>query len=187
MRGLKKFIGGSYRRLLDTAIKRPVTTLLIALAIFVGALALVPVVGFSVFPASEKPMFLINIETPLGTSLQKTNQVSRYVEKEISNIPDLKNYATNVGRGNPRVYYNVVPQNEVSNYAQLFVQLKETPPAEKRKLIDQLRIKFRDYPNAKIEVKDFEQGPPVEAPIAIRLFSEDLDTCLLYTSPSPRD
>ncbi|HEX6432407.1 MAG TPA: efflux RND transporter permease subunit, partial [Niastella sp.] len=176
MRGLKKFIGGSYRRLLNVAIARPVTTLLIALAIFVGSLALVPVVGFSVFPASEKPMFLINIETPLGTSLPATNQVARYVEKEINNIPDLKNYATNVGRGNPRIYYNVVPQNDVSNYAQLFVQLNETPPGEKRKLIDQLRVKFRDYPNAKIEVKDFEQGPPVEAPIAIRLFSEDLDT-----------
>ncbi len=79
-------------------------------------------------------MFLINIETPLGTSLQATNQVAYYVEKEIKNIPDLKNYATNVGRGNPRIYYNVMPQNEVSNYAQLFVQLKETPPAEKRKL-----------------------------------------------------
>ena len=150
--------------------------MLIALAIFVGSLALVPVVGFSVFPASEKPMFLINIETPLGTSLPATNQVARYVEKEIKNIPDLKNYVTNIGRGNPRIYYNVIPQNDVSNYAQLFVQLNETPPGEKRKLIDQLRVKFRDYPNAKIEVKDFEQGPPVEAPIAIRLFSEDLDT-----------
>jgi multidrug efflux pump subunit AcrB len=176
LRGLKKFIGGSYRRLLHSAIARPVTTLLVALAIFAGSLALVPVVGFSVFPASEKPMFLINIETPLGTSLWATDQVARYVEKEINSIPDLKNYATNVGRGNPRIYYNVIPQNEVSNYAQLFVQLKETPPAEKRKLIDQLRNKFRHYPNAKIEVKDFEQGPPVEAPIAIRLFSEDLDT-----------
>jgi multidrug efflux pump subunit AcrB len=176
MRGLKKFIGGSYRRLLHSAISRPITTLLIALVIFAGSLALVPVVGFSVFPASEKPMFLINIETPLGTSLQATNQVARYVENEISHIPDLKNYATNVGRGNPRIYYNIVPQNDVSNYAQLFVQLKETPPAEKRKLIDRLRLRFKDYPNAKIEVKDFEQGPPMEAPIAIRLFSEDLDT-----------
>src|SRR6185503_18670144 len=45
LRGLKKFIGGSYRRLLHSAITRPVTTLLIALAIFAGSLALVPVVG----------------------------------------------------------------------------------------------------------------------------------------------
>jgi multidrug efflux pump subunit AcrB len=176
MRGLKKFIGGSYRRLLHGAIARPKTTLLVALAIFIGAIALVPVAGFSVFPASEKPMFLVNIETPLGTSMAATDKVARYVELEINKVPDLKNYATNIGRGNPRIYYNVVPQNDISNYAQLFVQLKETSPAEKQKLIDRLREKFREYPNAKIEVKDFEQGPPVEAPIAIRLFSENLDT-----------
>jgi multidrug efflux pump subunit AcrB len=176
LRGLKRFIGGSYRRLLHSAIAHPVKTLLVALAIFVGSIMLVPVVGFSVFPASEKPMFLVNIETPLGTNLEATDKVARYVEQEIKNIPDLKNYASNIGHGNPRIYYNVIPQNEASNYAQVFVQLKETPPAEKLKLIDRLRTRFKDYPNAKIEVKDFEQGPPVEAPIAIRLFSEDLDT-----------
>jgi multidrug efflux pump subunit AcrB len=121
-------------------------------------------------------MFLVNIETPLGTSLEATDKVARDVEKKIAGIPDLKNFATNIGRGNPRIYYNVIPQSDISNYAQVFVQLKETPPGEKRKLIDQLRQSFSDYPNAKIEVKDFEQGPPVEAPIAIRLFSENLDT-----------
>jgi multidrug efflux pump subunit AcrB len=176
MRGLKRMISGSYRRLLHNAIAHPTTTLLIAAGVFIGSLALVPVVGFSVFPASEKPMFLVNIETPLGTSLSATDSVAKYVEQKIKILPDLKNYATNVGRGNPRIYYNVAAQNEVSNYAQLFVQLQQTPPAKKRMLIDQLREQFKDYPNAKIEVKDFEQGPPVEAPVAIRLFSEDLDT-----------
>ncbi|MBN8854772.1 MAG: efflux RND transporter permease subunit [Sphingobacteriales bacterium] len=176
LRGLKRFINGSYRRLLHAAIARPVVTLLVALAIFVGCLFLVPVVGFSVFPASEKPMFLVNIETPLGTSLPATDSIAKWVELEVRQLPDLKNYATNVGRGNPRIYYNVIPQNEVSNYAQLFIQLKETPPVKKRQLIDMLRQKFSAYPGARIEVKDFEQGPPIEAPIAIRLFSEDLDT-----------
>jgi len=176
LRGLKKIISGSYRRLLHAAITRPIITLLVALAIFAGSLALVPVVGFSIFPASEKPMFMINIETPLGTSLATTDSVSKYVETNIKKIADLKNYTTNVGHGNPRVYYNVVPVGNADNSAQLFIQLKETPPDKKRKLIDELRSRFRDYPNAKIEVKDFEQGPPVEAPIAIRLFSEDLDS-----------
>ena len=176
LRGLKRMIGGSYRRLLHMAIARPVATLLVAGGIFLGSLALIPVVGFSVFPASEKPMFLINIETPLGTSLQATDSVARFVENKIHKLAEVKNYATNVGRGNPRIYYNVIPQNEVSNYAQLFIQLKNTKPSEKQKLIDKLRDEFKEYPNAKIEVKDFEQGPPIEAPVAIRLFSEDLDT-----------
>src|SRR5579859_4694023 len=176
LRGLRRFINGSYRRLLHAAIARPVLTLLVAFGIFAGCVALIPRVGFSVFPSSEKPMFLINITTPLGTSLAATDSVARWVEHRIEHLPDLKNYATNVGRGNPRIYYNVIPQNEVSNYAQLFVQLKETPSERKRQMIDSLRQRFKDYPGAKIEVKDFEQGPPIEAPIAIRLFSDDLDT-----------
>lgn len=176
LRGLKRLISGSYRKLLHRALAKPYITLSVALAIFIGAIALVPVVGFSVFPASEKPMFMINIETPLGTNLSTTDSVTRYVENNIRTIPDLKNYASNVGHGNPRIYYNVIPVGNADNKAQLFVQLNNTDPKEKRKLIDELRIKFKDYPNAKIEVKDFEQGPPVEAPIAIRLFSENLDT-----------
>ncbi|HRH48548.1 MAG TPA: efflux RND transporter permease subunit [Panacibacter sp.] len=176
MRGLKKLISGSYRKLLHRALSNPVTTLLVALIIFAGAIALVPVVGFSVFPASEKPMFMINIETPIGTSLSTTDSVAKQVEANIKTLPDLKNYASNVGHGNPRIYYNVISLGNADNKAQIFVQLNNTAPPEKRKIIDELRLKFKDYPNAKIEVKDFEQGPPVEAPIAIRLFSEDLDT-----------
>jgi multidrug efflux pump subunit AcrB len=176
LRGLHRLINGSYRRLLHAAITRPVMTLLIALGIFIGCILLIPKVGFSVFPASEKPMFLINISTPLGTGLSGTDSVAKYVERHLDHLPGLKNYATNVGRGNPRIYYNVIPQNEQSNYAQIFIQLNNTSPVRKRQLIDSLRQQFNDYPGAKIEVKDFEQGPPVEAPVAIRLFSEDLDT-----------
>ena len=176
LRGLHRLINGSYRRLLHGAIRRPVVTLVVALLIFVGALALIPRVGFSVFPPSEKPMFLVNIQAPLGTSLPATDSISRYVEKHLDHLPDLKNYTTNVGRGNPRIYYNVIPQNEVSNYAQIFVQLNGTSSFRKRQMIDSLRQVFKDYAGAKIEVKDFEQGPPIEAPIAIRVFSEDLDT-----------
>lgn len=176
LRGLKRLISGSYRRLLHSAIARPYVTLAVAVVIFIGAIMLIPVVGFSLFPASEKPMFMVNIETPLGSSLTTTDSVTRYVESKVKLLPGLKNYTTNVGHGNPRIYYNVVPRNDASNYAQILVQLKDAPPAEKRALIDKLRGQFKNYPNAKIEVKDFEQGPPIEAPIAIRVFSEDLDT-----------
>lgn len=176
LRGMKRLVGGSYRKLLHRALARPYITLLVAFGIFAGALALVPVVGFSVFPASEKPMFMVNITTPLGTNLAATDTVTRYVEQRIQQIPGLKNYATNIGHGNPRIYYNVVPVGYAENTAQVFVQLNETPPAAKKILIDSLRATFSNYPDAKIEVKDFEQGPPVEAPIAIRLFSENLDT-----------
>jgi multidrug efflux pump subunit AcrB len=177
LRGLNWIISGSYRRLLNGAMRYPKTTLLIAAGIFFASLRLLPIVGTSLFPPSEKPMFLINIETPLGTNLTETDRVARDVERVVAKTPRLRNYATNVGKGNPRVYYNVIQRNESPNFAQLFIQLeKEVRPEEKVQTIDGLRAQFAQYPNAKIEIKDFEQGPPVEAPIAIRLFGDNLDT-----------
>ena len=176
LRALKKLISGSYSKLLHVALARPVLTLLMAGAIFGLAVSQAGRAGFGLFPASEKAQFLINVETPEGSSLSETNRVARYVESQLKTDPEIRYATTNVGKGNPRIYYNVIQRNEATNFAQFFVQLTDVEPAEKRRLIDKYRERFALYPNAKIEVKDFEQGPDQEAPIAIRVFGENLDT-----------
>jgi multidrug efflux pump subunit AcrB len=98
-------------------LKRPVVTLIVAVLIFFGSLALIPTIGFSLFPKSEKPMFMINIETPLGTNLYETNRIADSVELELKKYSIIRSFATNVGRGNPRIYYNVIPKNEADNFA----------------------------------------------------------------------
>src|SRR5688572_20900236 len=64
LRALQKLIHGSYARLLDQALRRPVITLVAAAVIFFGSLRLFPVIGFALFPASEKPQFFINTFAP---------------------------------------------------------------------------------------------------------------------------
>lgn len=178
LRLMKRGIEGSYRKILHLALAHPVISLLVAVAIFAGSLTLIPLVGTSVFPRSEKPQFLINIETPLGTSMSETNQAARFVEHELAKNEIVKNYATNVGKSNPRIYYNVIPMGGTrANYAQIFVQLQdEIEVPEREQFIDELRSKFDLYAGAKIRVIQFEQGPPVEAPLAVRIFGENLDS-----------
>jgi multidrug efflux pump subunit AcrB len=176
MRALQRLISGSYSRVLHVALAHPVITLLVTLLIFGGSLLLVPAVGFSLFPRSEKPMFLVNIETPVGTNIYETDRIARYVDSVLGTKPEVRNFATNVGQGNPRIYYNSIPRDAAENYSQLFVQLNTESAEEKTQFIDQLRQEFEHYPNAKIEVKDFEQGPPLEAPLAYRIFGNNLDT-----------
>lgn len=152
-------------------------TLLIAGGIFIASLVLFPMIGFSLFPPSEKPQFLINITTPLQSNLATTDRVTQEVEAELSKVPELLNFSTNVGKGNPRIYYNEIPENERSDYAQIFVQLDPaTSPPRKMEVIEELKSKFIEYAGAKIEVKNFEQGPPVTAPVEVRLSGENLDT-----------
>ena len=177
MRGLKKIIHGSYSKLLDKALAKPWWTIGVAALIFIGSLQLFPVIGFSLFPASEKPQFLVEITTPLQSNLSYTDSITKQIERELSTHPKITYFATNVGKGNPRIYYNVIPENERTDYTQIFVQLDEQASAEdKLELIEELRTKWTPYPGAKVEVKNFEQGPPINAPLEIRLFGDNLDT-----------
>ena len=177
LRVIKKLISGSYSKLLDVAIKKPVITILIALGIFIASLQLFPILGFSLFPSSEKPQFLVNIFSPMQSNIAYTDSISKKIEKELKLIPEVQFVSANVGKGNPRIYYNVIPLNERSDYAGLFVQLKEgTKATRKIEIIDQLRSKWTPYPGAKVEVKNFEQGPPVVAPIEVRILGKNIDT-----------
>jgi multidrug efflux pump subunit AcrB len=177
MRGLKKIIHGSYSLLLDKALARPWWTVGIAAVIFIGSLQLFPVIGFSLFPASEKPQFLVEITTPLQSNLAYTDSITRQVERELSGQEKVEYFASNVGKGNPRIYYNIIPENERTDFTQIFVQLEDhTSAEEKLLLIEELRNKWTPYPGAKVEVKNFEQGPPINAPVEVRLFGDNLDT-----------
>jgi multidrug efflux pump subunit AcrB len=176
MRWMHRAIGATYAPVLHRALARPGRTLAASAALFVASLALVPVVGFSLFPKAGTPQFLVDVETPEGSSLAETDRAARFAERIVAQQHGVKAMMTNVGRDNPQVYYNVIPRNENANVAQLFVTLDEYHPTDTPVMFDALRARFAAYPNARIEVREFENGPPIDAPVAIRLTGPDLDT-----------
>ncbi len=171
---IQRFIENRYRRMLAFSLERPKRVLVTSLVIFVASLALFPVVGFSLFPKSGKKQLMVNIDTPKGTSLDRTDEVARYVESVLEHTDGVRYYAANVGHGNPKIYYNVFPKSERSTHAQIFVTLHDIDSKSIMTLVRDLRNEFSGYPGAEIEVKEFEQGPPVEAPIAIRMLGNNL-------------
>ena len=75
-RFLKNSINKVYAPVLDKSLKKPIVSIGIAVLLFIGSLMLIPIVGFSLFPPSEKPQFLINIVTPLQSNLTHTNKIA---------------------------------------------------------------------------------------------------------------
>ncbi len=177
LRVLQRIIKGSYGKVLDVALNRPILTLIIAGLVFAGSMLIFPIIGFKLFPTSEKPQFFVNIDMPLQSNIETTNQMAKQVEAELAKNERVMFYTSNSGKGNPRIYYNEIQGNEKSDFAQIFVQLEnDVKPDEKRDIIEDLRNRFMGFAGANIEVKDFEQGPPVEAPVAIRITGDNLDT-----------
>ncbi|MCE7039095.1 efflux RND transporter permease subunit [Dyadobacter sp. CY312] len=182
LKKLQGFLTFSYRGIMPLALKWPKVTIGISLALSVLAFLLFPLAGFKLFPTSEKPMFLINIKMPLQANIPETDRATKLVETELKEHEEIVYYTSNVGKGNPQIYYNVHQQDIKPDFAQIFVQLEEeTSPDAKTQLIKRLRGKFGDFPYAKIEVKDFDQGTPIEANIVVRVFGDNQDTLRALT------
>ena len=71
---------GPYRRTLAAALGRPKTVLGIAVLAFLSSLLVFPLVGSSLFPKADKPMFLVNVDLPENTGLDHTDAVAGQVE-----------------------------------------------------------------------------------------------------------
>ena len=176
LRALNRGIDVTYARVLHGALARPKRTLWIALALFVGTLGLVPAIGFSLFPKAGTPQFLVTVNAPEGSALALTDSAVAFAERVVRRREAVAAVYANVGRGNPKIYYNVQSQAERSTRGELFVLVKEYDTRQTPALLDSLRVELDQYPDARIQVTEFENGPPIDAPIAMRIAGDDLDS-----------
>ncbi len=176
LRALNRGIDATYGRLLHAALGNPWRTLVAALVLLVGTLALVPAIGFSLFPKAGTPQFLVSVRAPDGASLALTDSAVAFAERALIARPEVRHVYANVGRGNPKIYYNINATSERTTYGELFVLIHGYDAAGTPAMLDELRKVFDVYPDARIEVKEFENGPPIDAPIELRATGKDLDT-----------
>jgi multidrug efflux pump subunit AcrB len=141
------------------------------------SLLLIPVLGFSLFPESEKPIITIDIETEPGSNLTHTDKVVRKVEQKLLTFTEIDHISANAGKGNPRIYYNEFQRQNSANFGQIIVYLNEkTKVPDIIRFADKARSDLARFPGVKIEVKRFQQGPPISAPIEMRIMGNNLDT-----------
>ena len=165
-----------YAPALDFSLRHPWIILMLCIGLFVGSLNMMGSVGVSMFPKADKPQVLVDIKMPVNSSIEHSDFITRKVEHVINKHPKVLNVATNVGNGNPRIYYNKIPKQGLPNYAQLMVRLDSNSIEESSAITEELRAMLVDWPEADIKVEQFQTGPPYEAPIAIRVISDQHDS-----------
>lgn len=173
-RVMSRGIEGAYRPILNVVMSFPKLTLFVSALLVAGSFLLVPRIGFSLFPKAGIPQFMVHVETPDGSSLDTTDAIVRQIEDALRREPGIVSATSSVGQGLPQVYYNVGPRSQAPTVADVLVQLEKYEAAPTAALLERLRARFAQIPGAEITVKEFENGPPVAAPIEIRLTGPDL-------------
>lgn len=175
-KAMQSVVVNVYRKALHFSLARPWVVIAMGVLSLIGSAMLFPVVGVSFFPTADKPMMVVNIDLPEGSSFDRTNDAAVYVEEVLKKREEVSSVVMNIGHGNPQIYYNIIPKNYTPNHAQAIVHLKAWNPDEFYPLVEELRNEFDQYAGARIRITELKNGPPYEAPVAIKIIGDDLDT-----------
>ncbi len=181
LQGLNTGIDFTYGRALQWSLVNPLLMISVAAILFFSSLFLINYIGFSLFPKAGLPQFLITVETPRGSNLSETDKAVKYVESILAIKPEVKYYMSNIGKGNPMIFYNSFQKSEQTTLGEILCEIKSVSQPEIENFIEEIKETLSNYLSARIYVYEFENGMPVDAPIALRLVAENLDTLKLYS------
>jgi multidrug efflux pump subunit AcrB len=135
------------------------------------------VLGFSqvkqvFFPASNTPMFLLDLWQPAGTDIRFSIEQSQQVVEFLTKQPEVTGVTSTIGRGADRFMLTYQPEKMFPSYGQLIIRVED-----KDQLVP-LMAKTRDYiteqlPELQIKLKRLEVGPSTAAKIEIRIDGPD--------------
>ena len=141
------------------------------------ALLVLAVIGFgnvkqSFFPASNTPMFHVDIWMPQGTDIQQTIKQSAKVEEYLGQLDHVEFVASTVGQGMQRFMLTYQPEQSYAAFAQMTVRVdtRENMFA----LLDGLEAdlnKSFSHPTFRLRVMEF--GPTPASKIEARVIGSD--------------
>jgi multidrug efflux pump subunit AcrB len=166
----------AYRRSLDAVLARPVLGIGVGLVLPILGFALAGTLTQQFFPPVDRNQFHVQMTFPGQTSIEETRRRVERAREILAEFDAIGADHFFVGQGAPRVYYNVMVNNDgVASYASAFVSTDsaEATQAVLPRLQERLMAEF---PAARVLALPFEQGPPYDAPIELRVLGDDLET-----------
>jgi len=95
------YLAGRYRRLLNAALNHKIITLVVAFALLIGSLFLVPLIGASFLPDQEDKYAMVTYSPEPGDRIEDVEQRALIAEKYIMEQQDVHNLQYSVGGENP--------------------------------------------------------------------------------------
>jgi multidrug efflux pump subunit AcrB/outer membrane protein TolC len=164
-----------YNKAITWAMRNKRTVLVSSVLAVVAGIGILLMVPQLFFPLAERDQFVMDVWLPEGAKIEATDAAVRRIEAVLGKEAQVRSYTSFLGESAPRFYYNVNPQIPAANYAQILVNtksVKQTP-----RLVERLRKQLPDVaPEAKVFVKELQQGQILEAPVEVRISGDDIAT-----------
>jgi len=165
-----------YRKFLAWAFYKPSRALILSL--------ILPMLGFvsfgfldtDFFPNQGKAMFRVDVELDANASIYATNERIASIRDQVLLEEYIETDMWWVGRRLPRLLYNVIGGSSGEGSDNLATGVFFTSSFEEMdsNLADLAKRLEKDHADIRVRVSKFTNGPPVEFPVVIAVFGEDI-------------
>lgn len=173
-------------RVFNASIRWPLITLIAVLSLPLAGFARVPDLKIDFFPTADRDQFLVEFHLPGSNALEKTFAMTREADEYIRAQDGVKNAGWLVGGSAPNVYYNsLMNRDNTPSYAQGVIEAESLEAVTRLVPLLQDQLSTR-WPEAQVIVKKLGQGPPVDAPVLLRIYADDLYAAQPYVERARR-
>lgn len=172
----------SYRGFLVGLLRHPWITLAVVAAVFVGSMQLQRLIPTLFFPATERAFLRAKLSFPVGAPIERTeamvSDLERFLRDSLAVNTErgegVVNWASFIGVGAPRYFLAVSPEPRREELAYLLINTTSRTVADE--MLPRIeRYLWDRYPDLEAVILPLDYGPPVMAPVQIRLSGKDAD------------
>lgn len=163
-----------FRGSVRLAIANPVRAVALSLILPVLGFLSLPTLTAQFFPGVDRDQFTIEVELHEGAALAQTARTVRAIDETLRAEPDIASVTWVLGRSAPAFYYNIVGnRDQAPGFAQALITTAS--PAATERLLSELQSSLPPaFPEARLLLRGLVQGPPVDAPVELRLVGQDI-------------
>ena len=127
-----EWLGDVYQQLLGWSLQHKLATLALAAATLVGSFVLIPILGAEFVPKADLSETQINFYTPVGSSLEVTEQRAKQADAALREFPEVRYTVATINSGG----------SSGKNVAAVYVRLVDRK--DRQRSITALTVPFRD-------------------------------------------
>jgi len=170
-----------YEKMLRLAVKHSITTCIIVFIMFIMSFKMFAWFGKGVvnFPESTPTEAYVTIKLPPEGVLSETDKIAKRIEPLLPKYYNIKNFNTNIGGQTAGGGFSGGGQAN-ANQAQIILEFLD-PSIDNvdrkrfapKTALKNVRTELENIAGAEIEVKQDEGGPPVGAPVSIKIIGDN--------------
>ena len=162
-------------RIMDWSLRHPLAAIALSLSLPLSGFLVFPTLTAQFFPGTDRDQMYLQVKLADGRSIYDTQALVQKLDTRLRDHPLIRRVDWTLGESPPAFYYNMYRVKEgIPSWAEALVLTTDKDQTDN--LIRRLQVELdSEFPEARIVVRGIDQGPPVMAPLEVKVFGPNLE------------